>query len=104
MKHFEIENFSLEGTISETAVAEHRERLILWVESDMRDRGYVPVLDLEPAWSLWYDGQDYRFRLTVYGVEIGIDEAWATAGVMNGKTIPRHIIQPRSSHALTPAE
>jgi hypothetical protein len=102
--HYDIESFSLEGTINETALTEHRERLILWVESDMRDRGFVPVLDLEPVWSAWFDGDRYQFKLTIYGVDIGRDEAWTTAGLMNGKRIPRHTVQPRSSPASTPVE
>jgi hypothetical protein len=91
--HDEIRKFLLTGVISDTDVVKTRERLISAVEANMRDEGYVPDLDKEPQFTREYvaDTERFNFVLTVYGVYVGKDKAWATGGVMGGKTIMKSI-------------
>lgn len=60
---------------------------------DMREAGYIPVLDLGTFWSTEYNAIDekYNFVLTLYGVYVGRKRSWKVEGVSNGMEILRHI-------------
>ncbi len=64
------------------------ERLI---ESDMREQGYVPILDLDIQFSLLYDEpQDlYEFDIVVYGVYVGKKKAHLYEGFSGQSLIPK---------------
>lgn len=88
--HDEISKFSLDGEINDTSnIVQQKERLVNFLETQMRDEGCVPALDLEPQFTLDYnrESETYNFTLSVYGIEIGKEEVWQTAGVMGGKMI-----------------
>ena len=55
------------------------ERLSL---QDMRDKGYVPVLDLEPQFSIKYNEHkdNYSFFLEMFGVYVGKKKAQEIEG------------------------
>ena len=91
--HDDIRKFSLEGDIGSDTV-KTRERLIEFIESNMRDYGYVPALDNEPQFTRTFDEktETFKFRLTVYGVAMDKEKVWGVSGVMNGKEIPRYTV------------
>lgn len=95
--HDEIKRFSLEGEIGDNNMVEAKERLITFLEAQLRDAGHVPALDLEPQFTLDYDRntEKYNFELSIYGIHVGKEQACSTAGVMNGKTITRYIPQTK---------
>lgn len=95
--HDEIRKFSLEGLLGEPNIVKTKERLVDYVETLMRDYNYVPVLDLEPQFTLDYSPDDggFKFTLTVYGVHVEKEKAWSTGGIMSGKEIPKYIPQVR---------
>jgi len=66
----------------------HYEQLI---ESDMREQGYVPILDLDIQFSLLYDeGKDlYEFDIVVYGVYVGKKKAHLYEGFSGQNLVPR---------------
>lgn len=82
--HDDIRAFRLEGEISDDNLVETKERLIRFVEVQMYDEGYAPVLDLGEHFTLDYqpDTETYQFRLTVYGAEGNC------SAISNGKQIP----------------
>lgn len=94
--HDDIEKFTLDGEVADNNLVEHKERLIMSLETVIRDKGFVPVLDIDPQFSLDYIPQEskYNFKLTIYGVEVK-ENAWQIAGLMNGKVITRYIPKPR---------
>ena len=55
------------------------ERLLI---QDMRSKGYVPVLDLEPQFSIEYNVKkdNYGFNLEIYGVYVGKKKAYQLEG------------------------
>lgn len=57
----------------------------------MRERGYVPVLDLNPYIKVEYNEKEDRFELvlTMHGVHVGRSKSWDTEGIANGKLLPR---------------
>jgi hypothetical protein len=89
--HENIKKFSLTGEMNDDNVVEERERLILFLENQMRDSGIVPVLDMDPQFTLNYmpDKEAYKFELSIYGTKVGKDTAWQTSGIMNGKPITK---------------
>lgn len=64
------------------------ERLI---ESDMREQGYVPILDLDIQFSLLYDEEQdlYEFDIVVYGVYVGKKKAHLYEGFSGQSLIPK---------------
>lgn len=56
---------------------------------DMRDKGYVRILDIDPAFSVEFNGETWKFLMTIQGVYVGKKKAWDTEGMAQGKLIPR---------------
>ena len=87
--HDDIKRFSLDGEIDSSNLVEEKERLIQFLETQMRDSGFVPALDLEPQFTRNYvpAKESYSFELSCYGIHVGKVKAWELAGIMGGKTI-----------------
>ena len=66
---------------------------------DMRGKGYVRVLDLDPNFSVEFSGETWVFLMTLYGVYVGKKKAWQYEGTTQGKLIPRIIAQPTLSRS-----
>ena len=56
---------------------------------DMKGKGYARVLDIDPAFSVEFDGETWVFLMTLYGVYVGKKKAWQSEGITQGKLIPR---------------
>jgi hypothetical protein len=78
-----IKAFLIGGVIKDdSSIGKSRlmyERVLL---QDMRDRGYVPVLDLEPQFSIKYNElkDSYSFNLEMFGVYVGKKKAQEIEG------------------------
>lgn len=95
-----IKSFLISGVIKDDSkilkAREDYERLLV---QDMRDRGYVPVLDLEPQFSIKYNHSkdNYSFFLEMFGVYIGKRKAQDVEGFSGQQFYKRHtktIISP----------
>ncbi len=64
---------------------------------DMRSKGYAKVLDIDPAFSVEFTGETWKFLMTLHGVYVGRKKAWLSEGISQGKLIPRNIAQPTLS-------
>lgn len=98
--HDEIIRYHLEGEISDADVVTNKERLVFFVESQMRDEGVVPTLDMDPQFTLEYNQERevFDFSLSVYGSYVG-SEAWETAGLMTGRKIMKSIPPTKSKES-----
>lgn len=87
--HDDIKRFFQEGTTQDGNLVTEKERLVRFTETSMREDGFVPVLDLEPQFTLDYDptAETFAFSLSVWGSYVGKEEAWRVDGLMGGKTI-----------------
>ncbi len=87
--HDDIKKFLLTGEISDRDIVKTKARLVEAQETVMREEGYVPDLDKDPQCTMSYlpEQSKFTFVLTIYGIYVGKDKAWATGGVMGGKTI-----------------
>ena len=56
---------------------------------DMRGKGYVRVLDIDPAFSVEFTGETWKFLMSIHGVYVGKKKAWQLEGITQGKSIPR---------------
>ena len=91
--HKKIERFGFDGQIRDDSdFIRLRAQYESLVVHQMRDDGYVPVLDLGPLWSTIYDKETdtYSFEMTVYGVYVGRKKAWIIEGMDGvGRYLPR---------------
>lgn len=87
--HDDIKRFHMEGTIDDRNLIASKERHVRFMETEMRDEGFVPALDLEPQLTLDYDpeSETFAFRLSVWGIYVGEKLAWLADGMMGGKMI-----------------
>lgn len=98
--HQKIKAFCIEGQFINDAVAQAiksmNERTL---DVQMKDAGYVRVLDLDPHWSTQYNGSDdtWSFKMTMYGSYVGKGKSWQYEGSWQGKLIPRSIPQTTSN-------
>lgn len=92
--HKKIKEFHIDGIIEDDSVIPQiRERYEHILIDIMRSNGYVPHLDVEPAFSLEYKEDGYTFLLTIYGVYVGRSKAQCYLAVSNNNLIPMNIIQ-----------
>ena len=56
---------------------------------DMRSKGYARVLDIDPAFSVEFNGETWKFLMTLHGIYVGKKKAWQSEGITQGKLIPR---------------
>ena len=66
---------------------------------DMRGKGYVRVLDIDPAFSVEFTGETWKFLMSIHGVYVGKKRAWQLEGITQGKSIPRSTRQHISSQS-----
>jgi hypothetical protein len=93
MQHKDLKRFPLDGQINDDSdFIRLRAQFETLIIHQMRDSGYVPVLDMGPLFStkLEKDGH-YNFVLTVYGVYVGKKKAWTIEGMDgSGRFQPRY--------------
>lgn len=99
--HDDIERFSLDGEIDSSNLVEAKDRLVQFIEAQMRDNGFVPCLDIEPQFTRDYNAEKeiYNFQLSVYGIKVGRAKACETAGIMGGKAIMSSTQSPKSKQS-----
>lgn len=92
--HKKIKEFHIDGLIEDdAAIPKIRERYERILVDMMRSNGYVPHLDVDPAFSLEYKEDKYSFLLTIYGVYIGRAKAQCYLAVSANNLIPMNITQ-----------
>ena len=57
--------------------------------TEMRDGGYVPLIDLDPAWSLEYDevSRKFSFVMTIHGAFVGKKRSWEVYGLSGNREV-----------------
>jgi hypothetical protein len=87
--HKRIKDFHIDGMIEDDAdIPQIRERYETILVDMMRTQGYVPHLDVEPAFSLEYKEERYAFLLTIYGVFVGRKKSRCYIAVSGNNLIP----------------
>lgn len=87
-----LKSFGMQGQIhDDAAIPRLRIEYQHLIESDMREQGYVPILDLDVQFSLSYDEPNdlYEFDIVVYGVYVGKKKAHLYEGFSGQSLIPK---------------
>jgi len=87
-----LKSFGMHGQIhDDAAIPRLRIEYQRLIETDMREQGYVPILDLDVQFSLSYDEQNdlYEFDIVVYGVYVGKKKAHLYEGFSGQSLIPK---------------
>ena len=97
--HTDIKRFYLSGQITAENFLQTRDRLFWELEVDMRDEGYVPVLDLVERSTREYNQatETFDFEFSIYGEYIG-EQSWDIAGTANGRRIMMPYTQKHRSN------
>lgn len=87
-----LKSFGMQGQIhDDAAIPRLRIEYQKLIETDMREQGYVPILDLDVQFSLSYDEPNdlYEFDIVVYGVYVGRKRAHLYEGFSGQNLIPK---------------
>ena len=52
---------------------------------DMRTKGYARILDIDPAFSVEFTGETWKFIMTIHGIYVGKKKAWQSEGITQSK-------------------
>ena len=88
-----IKSFLIGGVIKDdSSIGKAREMYERLTLQDMRDKGYVPVLDLEPQFQIHYNHtkDNYSFHLEMFGVYVGKNKAKEIEGFSGQQFIKRN--------------
>ncbi len=98
MTHKQIKRFQVEVEfIDDSDIIRIRNQYENLLTSQMRDAGYVRVLDIDPAFSVEFTGETWKFLMTIHGVYVGKKKSWQLEGISQNKQIKRNIRQPISN-------
>jgi hypothetical protein len=102
MSHFlhkPIKRFHIEGEIGDdSAFPRLRNEYINLLNTKMRIEGYVPRIDIDPEFSLSYNGKSYEFVLSVYGSYVGKKKAEWIIGLDGNRAISSQKIKSGTSY------
>lgn len=100
MTHKRIKRFQIEVQFHDNAqlisLKPQYENLLV---QDMRGKGYIRVLDMDPAFSIEFNGETWKFLMTLHGIYVGKKKAWQLEGTTQNKLIPRNMSQATSSQS-----
>jgi hypothetical protein len=99
--HKPLKKFGLEGQIlDEAATPRLKVEYIRLVVTQMRSLGYVPRLDIEPDFTIYFneDKQIFSFKLSIYGIYAGKRKSEWILG-LDGHN-PIYIPKNKSSESL----
>ena len=86
--HRSIKRFHLEGQIYDDALIPRLQtEYISILNTQMKLQGYAPRLDIDPQFTIQYNGKSYEFKLSVYGTFVGKRNAEWIQGLYGSKTI-----------------
>jgi hypothetical protein len=100
--HKTISRFKVRGTIySDIAIPRFKDEYIRLLVVSMQERGYVMRIDINPDFTIMYNGKGYDFELSVYGVYVGKKKAQCIKYLDGHRP---HMKQDRSPQSLVPQE
>lgn len=86
--HKSIKRFHLDGQIyDDSFIPRLKNEYVNILNIQMKLQGYAPRLDIDPQFTLKYDGKKYEFELSVYGTFVGKRNAEWITGLDGSKPI-----------------
>ena len=100
--HKPIKRFGLEGEIyDDSHIVRLKDQYVFMITSVMRKHGYVPRYDIDPDFTIGYNGKTFEFQLSVYGVYVGKERAKWILGVDKNTAIQSHTTQKNKSSEVS---
>jgi len=94
MTHKKIKRFQIEVEfIDDSDIIRIKNQYENLLTSQMRDSGYVRVLDIDPAFSVEFTGETWKFLMTIHGIYVGKKKAWQLEGIAQNKPVKRNTRQ-----------
>ena len=104
ISHKSIKRFYIDGEIyDEATIPRIKEQYIDLLRSIMQGKGYVIRIDIDPDFTIVYNGRTFMFDLSVYGVFVGRKKAQCLSGVDKNKPIMNSIQKSKSKESWNPA-
>jgi hypothetical protein len=98
MNHKPIKRFQVEAQFGDDSdIPRIKYQYEGMLTHNMRNKGYVRILDIDTNFSIEFTGETWAFLMTLYGVYVGKKKAWLSEGITQGKLIPRNTLQPTSN-------
>lgn len=85
-----IKGFSIDGkAVDGETIIRIRKQIEDHIVDDMRNRGYVPVIDIMPSlyWEYDKDHEQFSYTLTVYGIYVGKRKSKEILGILDHRPI-----------------
>lgn len=90
MTHKRIKRFQIDVQFKDNAqLISLKPQYEILLTHDMRSKGYIRVLDMDPAFSVEFNGETWKFLMTLHGIYVGKKRAWQLEGTTQNKLIPR---------------
>jgi hypothetical protein len=88
MTHKQIKRFQIEVEfIDDSDIIRIRNQYENLLTSQMRDAGYIRILDIDPAFSVEFTGETWKFLMTIHGIYVGKKKSWQLEGIAQNKPI-----------------
>lgn len=85
-----IHSYSMEGmTNDEADIPDLVDTLYSCIVEEMRDEGYIPLLDLSPRIFNDYNGGNFKITVGLFGIYVGKRKSREVEGVSGWKTYQR---------------
>jgi hypothetical protein len=103
ISHKSIKRFYLNGEIGDDAlIPRMKDQYIVILKNSMKYKGYVIRYDIDPDFTISYNGKGFDFELSVYGVYVGKKRAQWISGIDGNRvvenTIQRNKLDESYSH------
>lgn len=86
--HKTIKRFHIDGTIKDNNQASSvKETCLLALKDMMRLEGYCLLLDLDPEYTVEYNGITYNYTISVYGTFVGKKQALCMEGIYGARGV-----------------
>ena len=87
--HKKINRFEFNGSIhDECDIPRMKAQYESLLQDYMRSKGYLRNLDLDPVFTIEYNGKNFNFIISVYGSYVGKAKAKCYQGIIGTKLIP----------------
>ena len=93
LHHKSIKTYNLEGIIKDdAAIGRLKIEYIRLITIQMREDGFVPRLDMDPDFTIYYnnDKEYFEFKLTLYGTYLGRKKSKCIEGMDGTLAVPTH--------------
>jgi len=104
VSHKNIKRFYLDGEIyDEAAIPRVKDQYVRMLADLMFVKGYLPRIDIDPDFTVMYNGRTFNFEMSVYGVFVGKRKCEQYSGVDKNRLIPKPIPRSKSDESFSHA-